>query len=100
MGSFWSLGFASLPPGPSYLIRLVGTFLGLIVALLIWYIGGDNIPLFRMVLFIHDLGNGNGNGTPYGLAVSYAVFMLPVMFVRLFAPPKYLTGVILGTVRI
>ena len=57
-------------------------------------------PPFAYCYSPNDLGNGNGNGTPYGLAVSYAVFILPVMFVRLFAPPKYLTGVILGTVRI
>lgn len=70
------------------------------MALLIWYIGRHIASLFRIVLFIEISGNGNGKGTPYGLAASYAVFMLPVMFVRLFAPPKYLTGVILGTVRI
>ncbi|KAI9512001.1 hypothetical protein F5148DRAFT_1280228 [Russula earlei] len=63
----------------NYVIRIGGTFVGLIVALLIWYIG-----------------NGRGDGNPYGLAASYAVIILPVMFVRLFAPPKYLTGVILG----
>ncbi|KAI0254490.1 hypothetical protein BJV78DRAFT_1338541 [Lactifluus subvellereus] len=67
----------------NYLIRIVATFLGLITALLIWYIG-----------------NGNGNGSPYGLAASYGVLTIPVMFVRLFAPAKYLQGVILGTVTV
>ncbi|KAI0297584.1 hypothetical protein B0F90DRAFT_1819180 [Multifurca ochricompacta] len=62
-----------------YMIRLAGTFLGLVTALLIWY-----------------TGNGSGNGSPYGLAASYAVFLLPVTFIRLFAPPKYLQGVMLG----
>ncbi|KAI0300498.1 hypothetical protein B0F90DRAFT_1629671 [Multifurca ochricompacta] len=67
----------------NYLIRIVGTFLGLITALVIWYIG-----------------NGSGNGSPYGLAASYAVLSLPVMFIRLFAPPKYLQGVILGCITV
>ncbi|KAI0299989.1 hypothetical protein B0F90DRAFT_1668483 [Multifurca ochricompacta] len=62
-----------------YVIRITGTFLGLITTLLIWY-----------------TGNGSGNGTPYGLAVSYAVFFVPIMFVRLFAPVKYAQGISLG----
>jgi len=56
----------------NYVIRIGGTFLGLIMGLLIWYIG-----------------NANGNGNPYGLAASYAVLIIPVMFVRLFAPPVF-----------
>jgi hypothetical protein len=69
------------------------------MGLLIWYIGRHTALIFRVVLFISDLGNGGGHGNPYGLAASYAVLILPVVFVRLFAPPKYLPGVILGTVR-
>ncbi|KAN0131986.1 Protein of unknown function (DUF2422) domain containing protein [Lactarius tabidus] len=67
----------------NYVIRLAGTALGLITALLIWY-----------------TGNGSGNGSPYGLAASYSVFILPVMFIRLFAPAKYLTGLVLGSVTV
>ena len=51
------------------------------------------------MLLTLDPGNGGGNGNRYGLAASYAVIILPVMFVRLFAPPQYLPGVVLGTVR-
>lgn len=67
----------------NYVIRLVGTLLGLITALLIWYIG-----------------NGSGNGSPYGLAASYAVFSVPVVFIRLFAPAKYMQGLILGCITV
>ncbi|KAH9067948.1 hypothetical protein EDB87DRAFT_1700654 [Lactarius vividus] len=67
----------------NYVVRLLCTFLGLLTALLIWYIG-----------------NGSGNGSPYGLAASYAVLSVPVMFIRLFAPAKYLQGVILGCITV
>ncbi|KAI0291950.1 hypothetical protein BC826DRAFT_1020543 [Russula brevipes] len=67
----------------NYVIRIGGTLLGLGVALLMWYIG-----------------NGNGNGTPYGLAASFAVLIIPVLFVRLFAPLKYLPGVMLGAATV
>ncbi|KZT25918.1 hypothetical protein NEOLEDRAFT_1156070 [Neolentinus lepideus HHB14362 ss-1] len=61
----------------SYFTRLVGTFLGLIVGLLVWYIGNT-----------------------YGIAISFGVFMMPTMFVRLFAPPVLLGGVITTAVTI
>ncbi|KAF8504549.1 hypothetical protein F5888DRAFT_759358 [Russula emetica] len=67
----------------NFMIRIGGTLLGLITAILIWYIG-----------------NGGGNGNPYGLAASYAVFIVPVIFVRLFAPPQFLPGAILGTATV
>ncbi|KAI0041578.1 hypothetical protein FA95DRAFT_677065 [Auriscalpium vulgare] len=62
----------------NYIIRLTGTALGLGYGLLIWYVG-----------------NGNGDGSPYGQAASVAVFAVPLQFIRLFAPPQYLQGVIL-----
>jgi hypothetical protein len=37
---------------PSYMIRLGGTFMGLIIALLMWYIGRYTTPILRIVLFI------------------------------------------------
>ncbi|KAI0266396.1 hypothetical protein BC834DRAFT_969435 [Gloeopeniophorella convolvens] len=67
----------------NYIIRISGTFLGLVMGLLIWY-----------------TGNANGNGTQYGFAASYAVLMTPVLFIRLFAPPQYMQGVILGTITV
>ncbi|KAF8831393.1 hypothetical protein HHX47_DHR1000519 [Lentinula edodes] len=60
-------------------IRLIGTFVGAILGLAAWYIG-----------------NGNGVGNPYGAAAVTAVFMPPLLFVRNFAPQRYLPGVLLG----
>lgn len=68
------------------------------MAILIWYIGMHSALICRVLCYSLSLGNGGGNGSPYGLAASYAVLIVPVMFVRLFAPPQYLPGVILGSV--
>jgi len=84
----------------SFVIRIGGTLLGLIMAILIWYIGRHSTPIRRVLFYSPSgAGNGSGNGSPYGLAASYAVLIVPVMFVRLFAPPQLLPGAILGTVR-
>ena len=40
-------------------------------------------------------GSAKGNGNPYGIAAINAVFLLPLVFLRLFAPPQYLGGVLL-----
>ncbi|EJD03603.1 uncharacterized protein FOMMEDRAFT_133035 [Fomitiporia mediterranea MF3/22] len=62
----------------SIVTRSIGTFLGLVVGLLVWYIG-----------------NGNGNGNPYGVAAAYGVLVIPAMFVRINAPPALLQPVIM-----
>jgi len=62
----------------NYVIRLTGTFIGLIIGLLVWYIG-----------------NADSNGNAYGTAASFGVFLVPLMFIRLFAPQQYLQGIIL-----
>jgi hypothetical protein len=85
----------------SFVIRIGGTLLGLVMAILIWYIGRHSTPIRRVLCYSPSVaGNGSGNGSPYGLAASYAVLIAPVLFVRLFAPPQLLPGAILGTVRI
>jgi len=85
--------------GHSFVIRIGGTLLGLVMAILIWYIGRHPALIRRILCYSPSgAGNGGGNGSPYGLAASYAVFIVPVMFVRLFAPPQLLPGAILGTV--
>ncbi|KAI0320467.1 hypothetical protein OF83DRAFT_1053079 [Amylostereum chailletii] len=58
--------------------RLIGTGAGLIFGLLIWYIGA-----------------GHGTGNPYGLAASFAVFFVPLSFLRAFSPPAWLPSVII-----
>ncbi|KAI0002456.1 hypothetical protein BJV74DRAFT_815934 [Russula compacta] len=64
----------------NYFIRLTGTFFGLILGLLVWYIG-----------------NADARGNAYGTAASVGVSLVPLMFIRLFAPQQYLQGVILMT---
>jgi hypothetical protein len=86
--------------GNSFVIRIGGTLLGLVMAILMWYIGRHSVLNRRVLCYSPSgAGNGGGNGSPYGLAASYAVFIVPVMFVRLFGPPQLLPGAILGTVR-
>ena len=43
-------------------------------------------------------GNGGGIGNPYGAAASVGVLLVPILFVRIFSPPQYLAGVVLGCV--
>lgn len=62
----------------NYFIRLIGTFVGLILGVLVWYIG-----------------NAHGRGNAYGTAAGVGVFLVPLMFIRLFAPPQYLPGILL-----
>jgi len=58
--------------------RLIGTFAGLCVGLVSWYIGA-----------------ARGTGNHYGIAASAAVFLVPVVWLRLFSPIQYQAGVIL-----
>ncbi|KAI9465778.1 hypothetical protein BJY52DRAFT_1376562 [Lactarius psammicola] len=63
----------------NYITRLTGTFIGLIVGF---------ADLIRP-------GNANSRGNVYGVGASVAVFLVPLMFIRLFAPQQYLQGIIL-----
>ncbi|KAJ6610792.1 hypothetical protein B0H10DRAFT_2059028 [Mycena sp. CBHHK59/15] len=62
----------------NYVTRLVGTLIGLAFGLVAWY-----------------AGNGSGRGNPYGAAAGVAVCVLPLLFVRIFAPERFLAGNIL-----
>ncbi|KAI0087246.1 hypothetical protein BDY19DRAFT_986266 [Irpex rosettiformis] len=59
--------------------RLLGSFVGGVAGLVTWYIGA-----------------GRGPGSPYGLAAIVGVMLVPIVFLRLFTPPKYLAGVLLS----
>ncbi|VDB95654.1 unnamed protein product [Peniophora sp. CBMAI 1063] len=61
-----------------YFTRILGTIAGLVVGLLIWYIG-----------------NGHGTGNPYGFAASSAVFLAPLMFIRVFVPAKHMPSALI-----
>ncbi|EEB96892.1 hypothetical protein MPER_03888, partial [Moniliophthora perniciosa FA553] len=59
--------------------RLLGTIIDLVLGWRAWY-----------------MGNGHGNGNPYGAAASMAFWCFPLVFLRLYAPPQYLTGLLLA----
>jgi hypothetical protein len=40
-------------------------------------------------------GNGKGDGSPYGSAAAVGVCIIPLLFVRIFAPERFLAGNIL-----
>ncbi|KAI0777718.1 hypothetical protein BD413DRAFT_519071 [Trametes elegans] len=63
----------------NYAMRLGGTFIGAVLGMACWYIGA-----------------GHGTGNPYGLAAIVAVFLFPHVFLRIFAPPQYLVGVLMS----
>ncbi|KAJ7513178.1 hypothetical protein B0H11DRAFT_2303465 [Mycena galericulata] len=62
----------------NYVTRLLGTLAGLALGLVAWY-----------------AGNGRGNGNPYGAAVAVGVCIIPLLFIRIFAPERYLAGNVL-----
>ena len=104
-------------------MRTLGTFLGLVIGhcfvnayavflhidrtlpclgLLIWYIGESPYSLrgiARPYLVRLPQGNGTSNGNPYGTAAAWGVFVIPILFARLFAPPAILQPLILFAVR-
>ncbi|TBU59289.1 hypothetical protein BD310DRAFT_976680 [Dichomitus squalens] len=62
----------------NYVMRLGGTFVGAVVGMVCWYIG-----------------SGHGHGNPYGLGASTAVFLFPIIFLRIFAPPQNLVAIMM-----
>lgn len=54
-----------------YVIRLIGTGIGLLLGMAVWYIG-----------------SGNGDGNPYGIVAATVVFMAPLIFARIAVPPQ------------
>lgn len=60
----------SMPDGTCRLKgRILGTVAGGVLGMVAWY-----------------AGNGHGNGNPYGMAASAAVFLVPIIFFRLYYP--------------
>ena len=57
----------------AFIVRLVGTAIGLVNGMVIWYIGA-----------------GRGHGNPYGLVAASMVFTGPFLFVRLISPQAYM----------
>lgn len=65
----------------SFLLRVAGTVIGLLLGMAAWY-----------------MGSGHGDGNPYGVVIATSALVAPFMFLRLCSPPQYtafwlLTGV-------
>ncbi len=58
------------------------------------------VPYFALNADLIRTGNANSRGNVYGVGASVAVFLVPLMFIRLFAPQQYLQGIILMAVRV
>ncbi|KEY72209.1 hypothetical protein S7711_00210 [Stachybotrys chartarum IBT 7711] len=63
----------------SLVTRVFGTLIGGVLGMLAWYVG-----------------SGDGIGNPYGMAASTGVFSIVVIWLRIFLPPAYTKGTILG----
>lgn len=64
-------------------LRLGGTIIGAVVGLAAWYIGA-----------------GNGPGNPYGIAAIMVPIIVVLMWMRLFANPAFMQGIILTTATV
>ena len=83
-------------PG-SYVTRIIGTFAGLCLGLLSWYIGEiiSIRPCFVCFDVILMVGAARGPHIHYGIAASTAVSLVPIMWLRLYSPIQYQAGVTL-----
>ncbi|KAJ5786336.1 uncharacterized protein N7503_011548 [Penicillium pulvis] len=63
----------------SVISRSIGTIIGGVAGLVVWYIG-----------------SGNGDGNPYGLAAALAVVFVMLMWARIFSPVAVLQATIMG----
>lgn len=79
--------------------------MGLIAGLIIWYLGElivscpNDRPLTRYINYLLPTGNAKSNGNPYGSAASFGVFLFPMVFIRVFAPPQYVIAILMFSVR-
>lgn len=49
-----------------------------------------------LFLTVYLIGSANSHtGSPYGSAAVVAVFLVPLVFIRLYSPPQYVAGVML-----
>ena len=58
------------------------------------------VPHIILSVSLVRAGNANSRGNVYGIGASAAVFLVPLVFIRLFAPQQYTPGVLLMTVRV
>lgn len=66
-----------------------------------WYVTSlYALESYGLTAYLPDVGAGNGNGNPYGLAAIVGVILFFFVFLRLFAPPQYLTATLMAGVRV
>ncbi|KAF4433173.1 hypothetical protein F53441_13774 [Fusarium austroafricanum] len=63
----------------SLLARTIGTIIGGAIGMVAWYIGA-----------------GSGIGNPYGMAASVGVFIIPLLWARIYLPPSFAFATIMG----
>ncbi|KAL5631613.1 hypothetical protein ACGC1H_007212 [Rhizoctonia solani] len=66
-----------------FVARILGTVGGGIVGMVIWYIG-----------------SGHGTGNPYGIAAAFAVFVIPMLFARLFWTQRMVECIMLSVTSV
>ncbi|KAG8773968.1 hypothetical protein FRC12_002211 [Ceratobasidium sp. 428] len=66
-----------------FVARILGTVVGGVVGMLIWYIG-----------------SGHGTGNPYGLAAAFGVFLIPLLFARLFWTQRMIESIMLSVTAV
>ncbi len=78
--------------------------MGFIVGLIIWYLCElvvscpNDQPLTRYMNYLLPTGNVKSSGNPYGSTASFGVFLLPMVFIRVFAPPQYFIAILMFSV--
>ncbi|EUC64408.1 fusaric acid resistance-like protein [Rhizoctonia solani AG-3 Rhs1AP] len=66
-----------------FVARILGTIGGGILGMVIWYIG-----------------SGHGTGNPYGIAAAFAVFVIPMLFARLFWTQRMVECIMLSVTSV
>ncbi|CAE6435306.1 unnamed protein product [Rhizoctonia solani] len=66
-----------------FVARILGTVVGGVIGMLIWYIG-----------------SGHGTGNPYGIAAAFGVFTIPMLFARLFWTQRMVECIMLSTTSV
>ncbi|QRV93943.1 hypothetical protein RhiJN_21961 [Ceratobasidium sp. AG-Ba] len=66
-----------------FVSRILGTVGGGVVGMVIWYIG-----------------SGHGTGNPYGLAAAFGVFLVPLLFMRLFWTQRMIESIMISVTAV
>ncbi|CAE6480532.1 unnamed protein product, partial [Rhizoctonia solani] len=79
-----------------FVARILGTVGGGVIGMLIWYIGGHAMFYLGVPLTLWcDEGSGHGTDNPYGIAAAVGVFIIPMLFARLFWTQRMIESIML-----